>query len=66
MLVLTRYPEERIRIGSDIKVTVLSVRGNKVRIGIEAPKDLPVHREEIFQRIVSDSETGNENPAEHR
>ncbi|QDU63887.1 hypothetical protein Pan216_47680 [Planctomycetes bacterium Pan216] len=48
MLVLTRRERQAIEIGYDIKVTVLSVRGNKVRIGIEAPGDCPIRREEII------------------
>lgn len=51
MLILTRRPTEKIRIGDAISVTVLEVRGNQVRIGIEAPKDVQVHREEIYERI---------------
>jgi carbon storage regulator len=51
MLVVTRHIGERIMIGSDVVVTVLGVNGNQVRLGVEAPKDIPVHREEIFERI---------------
>jgi carbon storage regulator len=51
MLILTRKTGESLKIGNDITVTVLQVKGNQVRIGIEAPKDVQVHREEIFQRI---------------
>lgn len=50
MLVLSRKSNEAIRIG-DIKVTVVEIRGDKVRIGIEAPKDVPVHREEVYEEI---------------
>jgi len=46
-LILTRRPGETIMIGDDIAVTVLSVKGNQVRIGIAAPADMPVHREEV-------------------
>ena len=51
MLILSRTPRETIVIGGQIRVTVLSVKGNQVRIGIEAPKTIEVHREEIYERI---------------
>lgn len=51
MLILTRGVAESLMIGDDVTVTVLGVKGNRVRIGIEAPKDIPVHREEVFNRI---------------
>jgi len=51
MLILTRRADESLMIGDDIKITVLGIKGNQVRIGIDAPKDVPVHREEIYQRI---------------
>jgi carbon storage regulator len=51
MLILTRRVGETLMIGDAVSVTVLGVKGNQVRIGINAPKDVPVHREEIFQRI---------------
>jgi carbon storage regulator len=51
MLIVTRRIGERIMIGSDVTVTVLGMKGGQVRIGIEAPKSVPVHREEIFERI---------------
>ncbi|MCG7601294.1 carbon storage regulator CsrA [Halomonas sp. McH1-25] len=51
MLILSRRITEAMMIGDDIAVTVLSVKGNQVRIGIEAPKSVDIHREEIFERI---------------
>ena len=54
MLILTRRVGESLMIGDDVTITVLGVKGNQVRIGIDAPKDVAVHREEIFNRIKSD------------
>ncbi|MDY4593720.1 MAG: carbon storage regulator CsrA [[Pasteurella] aerogenes] len=51
MLILTRKVGESLLIGDDISVTILSIRGNQVKIGVDAPKDVSVHREEIYQRI---------------
>jgi carbon storage regulator len=51
MLILTRRVGEAVKVGDEVTVTVISVRGNQIRIGIHAPKDVTVHREEIYERI---------------
>ena len=54
MLILTRRVGETLMIGDEVSVTVLGVKGNQVRIGVNAPKEVAVHREEIFERIKSE------------
>ena len=54
MLILTRRVGETVRIGDEVSVTVLSVKGNQVRVGIQAPKSVAVHREEVFNRIAEE------------
>jgi len=54
MLILTRKPGERVRVGEDIVITVFGVNGNQVRIGVDAPREVEVHREEIYDRIQNE------------
>lgn len=51
MLVLSRHRDESIMIGDDVVVTIVDIRGDKVRLGIEAPQDIPVHRQEVYDAI---------------
>ena len=51
MLILTRRVQEALMIGDNVTVTVLSIKGNQVRLGIDAPRDVEVHREEIYHRV---------------
>ncbi|MGE4634005.1 MAG: carbon storage regulator CsrA [Arenicellales bacterium] len=64
MLILTRRVGETLNIGDNIQVTVLGVRGSQVRIGVKAPKDVAVHREEVFERIHDADEQCAEIPDE--
>ena len=59
MLVLSRHPDEKIHIGDNIILTVVEVRGDRVRIGIEAPRDVAVHRQEIFEAIRREAQSGS-------
>ena len=51
MLILTRRLNESLMVGDDVKVTVLGIKGNQVRVGINAPRHVPVHRQEIYEKI---------------
>lgn len=58
MLILTRRVGETVMIGNEVTVTVLGVKGNQVRIGVNAPRDVAVHREEIYERIKAEDQDG--------
>lgn len=57
MLILTRRVSETVIIGDDITVTILDVKGNQVRIGVDAPKEVAVHRKEVYLRIKAEKDT---------
>ena len=63
MLILTRRVGETLMIGDDVTVTVLGVKGNQVRIGVNAPKDVSVHREEIYERIKKEQSDSHSSEA---
>jgi carbon storage regulator len=64
MLVLSRKKNESIVINDNIVVTVIDIRGDKVRLGFEAPKDVPIHRREVYEAIKRSEAAGNECQAE--
>ena len=64
MLILTRRVGETVMIGNDVTVTILGVKGNQVRVGISAPKNVAVHREEIYERIRRE-QRGDSQPESH-
>lgn len=61
MLILSRRSGEKLIIGDDVELTVLGIKGNQVRIGVNAPKDVAVHREEVYLRIQNEKQTDLEN-----
>lgn len=63
MLILTRRVGETLMIGDEVSVTVLGVKGNQIRIGVNAPKEVSVHREEIYDRIRKEQEVDAQNDA---
>ena len=64
MLVLSRQRDESIIIGDNIVITVVDIRGDKVRLGIEAPKEVPVHRQEVYEAIQRENALKTEAPKE--
>lgn len=70
MLVLSRHRDESIMIGDDVVITIVDIRGDKVRLGIEAPQDIPVHRQEVYDAIQRENrkstQTGTEATGEVR
>jgi len=60
MLVLSRHRDESIMIGDDVVVTIVDIRGDKVRLGIDAPTDIPVHRQEVYEAIKRENQKAAE------
>ncbi len=65
MLILTRRVGESLRIGDEVSVTVLGIKGSQVRIGVNAPKSVSVHREEVYDRINDESSKKSDNAEEN-
>ena len=63
MLVLSRHRDESIMIGDEIVVTIVDIRGDKVRLGINAPSSVPVHRQEVFDAIQREAQQGGADPS---
>ncbi len=63
MLVLTRKPDQSIMVGSEIEITILEVRGEQVRVGIRAPREVSIYRKEVFEQIREANVRANETPA---
>ncbi|MDP1561943.1 MAG: carbon storage regulator CsrA [Pirellulaceae bacterium] len=65
MLVLSRHRDESIMIGDNVMITIVDIRGDKVRLGIEAPQDIPVHRQEVYEAIKRENQkAARVNPSE--
>jgi carbon storage regulator len=64
MLVLSRHKGERIVIGNDIVLTVVEIRGDRVRLGFTGPQEVPIHREEVFQRVIQE-QNGQQQDSAH-
>lgn len=62
MLVLTRKPEQSIVVGGEIEITILEVRGEQVRVGIKAPREVTIHRKEIFDQIREENRSASDAP----
>ena len=62
MLILTRRVTESLMIGDDVTVTILGIKGNQVRVGVQAPKELAVHREEVYDRIHEEEGRNDDEP----
>ena len=60
MLVLSRHRDESIMIGDDVVVTIVDIRGDKVRLGINAPQDIPVHRQEVYDAIQRENQKASQ------
>lgn len=63
MLVLSRQRDQSIMIGDNIVVTIVDIRGDKVRLGIQAPSEIPVHREEVYEAIKREGRRGGKSPS---
>jgi len=63
MLVLSRHRDESIMIGDDVVVTIVDIRGDKVRLGIEAPQTIPVHRQEVYEAIQRENRRSSQTSA---
>ncbi len=60
MLVLSRHRDESIMIGDDVVITIVDIRGDKVRLGIDAPQEIPVHRQEVYEAIKRENEKASQ------